>query len=170
MGILTGYRREMPRRPPLRDEDLDAVIDAVLRATQAFVGLALRSLEAARAPITLAQYRMLAALHADDNQNVRDLASALGVERSTATRMYARLVNGGLVERKEDPTDGRAVVVALTPKGRKVVAAVAEARRRNIAALLSALPATRREQLVDLLDEFAGLAEEDGLAEKDACM
>ena len=149
----------MPSRRTLRDEDLDAVIDAVLRATQAFVGLALRSLEAAGAPITLAQYRMLAALHAEDNQNVRDLASTLGVERSTATRMYTRLVNGGLVERKGDPTDGRAVVVSLTPKGRKVVAEVTRARRRNVGELLSAMPAARREQLVDLLDEFAGLTE-----------
>lgn len=154
----------MPSRRPLRDEDLDAVTDAVLRATQSFVGLALRSLEAAGAPITLAQYRMLAVLHADDNQNVRDLASTLGVERSTATRMYTRLVNGGLVERKGDPTDGRAVVVSLTPKGRKVVAAVVQARRSNVAALLSALPAARREQLIDLFDEFAELAE------KNTCM
>ena len=129
----------MPSRRPLRDEDLDAVIDAVLRATQAFVGLALRSLEQAGAPITLAQYRMLAALHADENQNVRNLASTLGVERSTATRMYTRLVNAGLVERKGDPADGRAVVVSLTQKGRKVVAAVAQARRDDIATLLSAV-------------------------------
>jgi len=146
-------------RRTLRDEDLDAVIDAVLRATQAFVGLALRSLEAVGSPITLAQYRMLAALGVEDNQNVRDLASTLGVERSTATRMYTRLVNGGLVERKGDPTDGRAVVVSLTPQGRKVVAEVTRARRRNVGALLSAMPAARREQLVDLLDEFAGLTE-----------
>jgi DNA-binding MarR family transcriptional regulator len=104
---------------------------------------------------------MLAALHADDNQNVRDLASALGVERLTATRMYTRLVNAGLVERKGDPTDGRAVVVSLTRKGQKVVAAVMQARRDNVAALLSALPATRREHLVDLLDEFAKLTERD---------
>lgn len=149
----------MPSRRTLRDEDLDAVIDAVLRATQAFVGLALRSLEAAGSPITLAQYRMLAALHAEDHQNVRDLASTLGVERSTATRMYTRLVNAGLVERKGDPTDRRAVVVSLTGGGRKVVAEVTQARRRNVGALLSAMPAARREQLVDLLDEFAGLTE-----------
>lgn len=140
------------------------MIDAVLRATQAFVGLALRSLDAAGTPITLAQYRMLAALHAEDNQNVRDLAAALGVERSTATRMYTRLVNGGLVGRKDDPTDGRAVVVSLTTNGRKVVAAVTQARRKNVAALMSSLTTTRRQQLVDLLDEFGELAD------KDTCM
>src|ERR1044072_3227901 len=57
MAILTGYRYTMPRQRALRDEDLDAVIDAVLRATQAFVGLALRSLEAAGGRVAPAQHR-----------------------------------------------------------------------------------------------------------------
>jgi DNA-binding MarR family transcriptional regulator len=154
----------LPGRRALRDEDLDAVIETVLRATQAFVGLALRSLAVAGAPITLPQYRMLAVLDAEGRQNVRDLAAGLGVERSTATRMCTRLVSAGLIDRAEDASDRRAVVISLTPTGREVVAAVTRARRDNVAALLRSLPAARREQLVDLLDEFATLAE------KDACM
>jgi DNA-binding MarR family transcriptional regulator len=154
----------LPGRRALRDEDLDAVIETVLRATQAFVGLALRSLAVAGAPITLPQYRMLAVLDAEGRQNVRDLAAGLGVERSTATRMCTRLVSAGLIDRAEDASDRRAVVISLTPTGREVVAAVTRARRDNVAALLRSLPAVRREQLVDLLDEFATLAE------KDACM
>ena len=153
----------MPAKRPLRDEDLDAVIGAVLRATQAFVGLALRSLAVAGAPITLAQYRMLAVLDDEERQNVRDLAGRLGVERSTATRMCDRLVGAGLIDRTTDPTDRRAVLIALTAQGRAVVATVTRARRDNVASLLRTLPPARREQLVDLLDEFAGLAE------KDAC-
>lgn len=149
----------MPTRRSLRDEDLDAVISAVLRATQAFVGLALRSLEVAGTSITLAQYRMLAVLWADDGQNVRDLAGRLGVDRSTATRMCNRLVSAGLIERTEDPADRRAVLISLTGEGRGVVEAVTRARRDNVGALLRALPPDRREQLVDLLDEFAELAE-----------
>ena len=136
----------------------------MLRATQAFVGLALRSLAVAGAPITLPQYRMLAVLDAEGRQNVRDLAAGLGVERSTATRMCTRLVSAGLIDRAEDASDRRAVVISLTTMGREVVAAVTRARRDNVAALLRSLPAARREQLVDLLDEFATLAE------KDACM
>jgi DNA-binding MarR family transcriptional regulator len=154
----------LPGRRALRDEDLDAVIETVLRATQAFVGLALRSLAVAGAPITLPQYRMLAVLDAEGRQNVRDLAAGLGVERSTATRMCTRLVSAGLIDRAEDASDRRAVVISLTTTGREVVAAVTRARRDNVAALLRSLPAARREQLVDLLDEFATLAE------KDACM
>jgi len=55
------------------------------------------------------------------------------------------------------------VLIALTAQGRAVVATVTRARRDNVASLLRTLPPARREQLVDLLDEFAALAE------KDAC-
>ena len=149
----------MPPRRPLRDEDLDAVIGAVLRATRAFVGLALRSLEVAGASITLPQYRMLATLSDDDGQNVRDLAARLGVDRSTATRMCNRLEAAGLITRVGHPADRRAVAISLTDEGRKVVAAVTRARRDNVAALLRSVRPDRRAQLVDLLDEFAELAD-----------
>jgi DNA-binding MarR family transcriptional regulator len=151
----------VPARRSLRDEDLDAVIGAVLRATQAFVGLALHSLAVAGTSITLAQYRMLAVLADDDGQNVRDLAARLGVDRSTATRMCNRLVHAGLIGRATDPSDRRAVVISLTGEGRKVVAAVTRARRDAVATLLRSLTPARREQLVDLLGEFAMLAEKE---------
>ena len=64
-----------------------------------------------------------------------------------------------MIERTEDPADRRAVMISLTGEGRGVVEAVTRARRDNVGALLRALPADRREQLVDLLDEFAELAE-----------
>ena len=151
----------MATRRSLRDEDLDAVIGAVLRATQAFVGLALRSLSAAGASITLPQYRMLVTLDTKGDQNVRKLAAELGVDRSTATRMCNRLVDAGLIDRTTDPSDRRAVVISLTAPGRSVATAVAEARRENVARLLQSVPPSRRVQLVDLLGEFAELAERD---------
>lgn len=151
----------MTTRRQLRDEDLDAVIDAVLRATRAFVGLALRSLSAAGRSITLPQYRTLATLDAWGDLNVRDLAARLGVDRSTATRMCNRLAAAGLIDRTADPSDRRAVVISLSGPGRDVVQAVTRARRDNVARLLGSVPPPRREQLVDLFGEFAELAERD---------
>ncbi|HVW35166.1 MAG TPA: MarR family transcriptional regulator [Acidimicrobiia bacterium] len=148
-----------PRRGPLKNEDLDAVIAAVLRATPAFVGVALRSLAAAGVDVTLAQYRMLAVLDREAGRNVRDLAARLGVERSTATRMCDRLVRAHLIERRTDPSDRRAVAISLTAEGHEVVAKVTTARRAIVAELLRPLPPDRRQQLVGLLDEFAGLVE-----------
>ncbi len=147
-----------PGQQAMSEADLDAVINAVLKATQAFVGVALRSLRATRAGITLAQYRTLAVLDAEGRQNVRDLARLLGVDRSTTTRMCSRLATAGLIERRTDPLDARAVVISLTRRGRKVVHDVTAARRNEIASLLRGVSPPRRAQLVDLLTEFADLA------------
>ena len=152
----------MATRRQLRDEDLDAVIGAVLRATQAFVGLALRSLTAAGTSITLPQYRMLVTLDAKGDQNVRDLAARLGVDRlhrhphvqptgqcraDRPERRPVRPAGGGHLAHRTGPGRG----------GKRVT----RARRENVARLLRSLPPPRREQLVDLLDEFAELAERD---------
>ena len=45
----------------------------------------------------------------------------LGREISTLTRQLDGLVKDGLVQRRTCPDDGRAVVIALTGKGRQLV-------------------------------------------------
>jgi DNA-binding MarR family transcriptional regulator len=49
-----------------------------------------------------------------------DLADAIGTGRSNVSRVVSRLEQAGLVRRVADPTDDRAVVVALTANGRTV--------------------------------------------------
>ena len=49
------------------------------------------------------------------------LADLLGREISTLTRQLDGLVKDGLVQRRTCPDDGRAVVIALTGKGRQLV-------------------------------------------------
>jgi DNA-binding MarR family transcriptional regulator len=56
----------------------------------------------------------------------RDLAARTGLDPSTVSRAVAGLVSQGLVERRADPADGRASVLAVTPAG---VTAVADAHR-----------------------------------------
>ena len=53
-----------------------------------------------------------------DTCRVRDVASALHVDGSTATRIIDRLADQELVVRTQDPTDGRGVLLSPTPSGR----------------------------------------------------
>ena len=46
-----------------------------------------------------------------------DLATAVGIEGPTLTRHLDALERQGLVRRRQDPADRRAVVVELTPEG-----------------------------------------------------
>src|SRR4051812_26042128 len=50
---------------------------------------------------------------------VNRLAQTLGLDGSTVTRQVAALADRGFVNRRPDPDDGRAIVVSLSPAGRR---------------------------------------------------
>lgn len=54
--------------------------------------------------------------------HAKDLAARTGLDPSTVSRAVAGLVGHGLVERRADPDDKRATVLALTPAGRSALA------------------------------------------------
>lgn len=91
-----------------------------------------------------------------------ELAEALHVDPSTATRAVQRLVNDGLAERRPCGNDGRVVLVAASAAGRKQHRAISKRRILALSRLLGAFDAAERRQLAHLLDRF--VAELDALA------
>ena len=112
-----------------RSVDRDDLVDAVLGASRALVAVAARSLGDLAEDVTLPQYRALVELAARGPQRLADLAAALGVDRSTATRMCDRLVRKQLVTRRRISADRRGVRISLTPAGRALVEEVTRRRR-----------------------------------------
>ena len=89
--------------------------------------------------MTMPQVKTLFLL-AEGPTRMRGIAERLGVEMPSATTMIDRLVAKGLVERRPDPTDRRAVVCSVTPAGREAVErfwALRAARVEHLAAALS---------------------------------
>ena len=136
------------------------LVDAVLSARRALVAVAARSLAACEAEITLPQYRALVVLSARGPRRVADLAEALGVTPSTATRMCDRLVAKQLLRRTRSPQDRRSVRVAITAEGRRMVDQVSAARRRELQRVLAQLPPEGRPALVEALRAFSRAAGE----------
>jgi DNA-binding MarR family transcriptional regulator len=54
--------------------------------------------------------------------HAKELAARSGLDPSTVSRAVAAMVAQGLVERRADPHDGRATVLALTPDGEALLA------------------------------------------------
>src|SRR3954453_6828844 len=50
-----------------------------------------------------------------------ELARMERIQRPTATRIVARLQEAGLVDRVDDPADGRSFTVTVTPKGHELM-------------------------------------------------
>jgi DNA-binding MarR family transcriptional regulator len=142
------------------DDDFAAATEALLLASRALVGVAARSFASVN-EVTLPQYRALVVLIRPTDVTVGDLAVALDIHPSTATRLCDRLERKGLVRRRPGvSSDRRLTPVALTPKGRRLVGRVTEHRRRDLAAIASSMPQEDLEHVIRGLTAFAIVAGE----------
>lgn len=134
--------------------------EAVLTASRALVAVAARSLATVDARVTVPQFRALVVLSSRGPQRVGDLAEALAIHPSTATRLCDRLVAKQMVRRSPDPDNRRETMISLTPKGRDLVDAVTSIRRREIAGIVDRIPPSERAPMVRALAAFAAAAGE----------
>jgi DNA-binding MarR family transcriptional regulator len=77
------------------------------------------------------------------------LATIERIQRPTATRVIARLEESGLVERADDPGDGRSRVITVTPQGAARLRAIRTRRTAYLARRLKGLSAEERRTLED---------------------
>jgi DNA-binding MarR family transcriptional regulator len=77
--------------------------------------------ELVRAHLTIAMWRVLAALSNNGEQRQIDLAGMTSIDASTLSRLVTRLVKMELATRSRSKTSNREVVVELSPKGRALV-------------------------------------------------
>ncbi len=101
------------------------------------------------------QFSVLARLE-EGPRTPSDLAEIERVSAPSMSRTVSGLVDAGLVDRADDPTDGRQVILSLTSKGRGTIR---DTRRRRDQWL-----ALRLERLTD--DERLVLAEATALLER----
>jgi len=71
--------------------------------------------------LTLTDWRILTALSQADNQRLLELAEIVVTDVSTLSRQVAALQRAGLILRKRDRRDGRAVSLLLSAKARNLV-------------------------------------------------
>ena len=101
-----------------------------------------------------AGYMLMAHLVINGPQRTSALADAVHSDPSTVSRQVAQLVRAGLVERRADPLDGRACLLAATGDGRQLFDDMRAQRNQHIDQMLGGWPLERRQQLVELFDEL----------------
>lgn len=122
----------------------------------------LRQHVAAHAPegVQWATFTLLFHLVSGGPQRSRALADAVSVDPSTVSRQVDQLVRLGLVERRADPEDGRAALLAATESGMAVHADLREQRDRFLDAVLADWDDADLDALVRLMtrlnDDLAG--------------
>jgi len=87
--------------------------------------------------------------------HLKDLAVRCALDPSTVSRAVAALVRSGLVARTADPVDGRASVLAVTPRGRLTLDDFTRQADERLAAALHAWSPEDIAVLAALLQRFA---------------
>lgn len=112
--------------------------------------------------LTATQIAALAMLDRHGPQTPSELAARERIQRPTATRLIARLEQGGLVTRTRDPQDGRVSVIALTDEGRALVAEQRSRKTAFLARRLQELEPGDRELLERAALLLEQMLDEDG--------
>ena len=107
-----------------------------------------------KAAVESAAYALLAQLILDGPRRTTALAEAMHSDPSTVSRQTATLVRLGLIERRPDPMDGRACLLAATTKGEEVFAEQRKRKREHLAVMLANWPAADLQRFTALLDRF----------------
>ena len=129
--------------------------DAVLGASRVLVAVAARSLAEHEDEVSISQYRALVLLASRGPQRPVDLAEALAIDPSTATRLCDRLVRKRLITRRRQGADRREVRLDLTARGRQLVDRVTTRRRLEIEGVLEKIPVGERNALAHAFALFA---------------
>jgi DNA-binding MarR family transcriptional regulator len=105
---------------------------------------------------------VLATLRDIGPRRITELAESEGIAQPTVTTLVGRLERDGLVERRPDPADARAVLVQLSGAGLERLDAMRAAREVVLERRLSALTEHEREVLANALPVLEKIVMEEG--------
>jgi DNA-binding MarR family transcriptional regulator len=111
--------------------------------------------------LTHSQISALQSLDLGGALTPRELAEAERVQPPTLTRIVSRLEELGLVARTPHPSDGRQVILALSPAGRELLEGYRRSRDEWLAQRLSELGPEERETIARAAEILARIARKD---------
>ncbi|MBI4495277.1 MAG: MarR family transcriptional regulator [Chloroflexi bacterium] len=108
--------------------------------------------------LTMAQLKALMALSKGDGETVGSMADALEIGLSASSQLTERLVQHGLVERRDDPSDRRRALVHLSPAGEQLVTRLRQGNEERLRDWLARLEEADLQALVQGLRALAAVA------------
>jgi DNA-binding MarR family transcriptional regulator len=149
--IIAGWAEELPDL----DTDAIALIGRLMRASR------LLQLEVERSlgnfGLTINEFNTLNALRRagpPHRLSPKQVGVSLLFSSGGLTKLLERLESRGLIAREPDPTDGRGVLVSLTPKGKELQEHAMSAHQINEEELLTPLTSQQRERLNAILRDL----------------
>jgi len=126
------------------DELLDALVQVAFHVTGVLSRIG------AENDLSLTQLRVFGILR-DRRPRVTELATHLGLDKSTISGLIDRAEKRGFLARARSADDRRAVEVFLTPAGRELTTRIYTEVRRELDPMMNVLSADQRARLHELL-------------------
>ena len=105
--------------------------------------------------LTFTQLRLLQLFSLTDDHSVSDVATFLDVSNAAASRAVDWLVRHRYVRRTQRPSDRRAVKLALTPTGRRMLEAFEEEFLQIVTGMIGDVSAEDLTRTVEILDRLS---------------
>lgn len=118
------------------------------------MAISAQSIGAVEDIVDLIQLRALVIVSSRGTVSLTELADAARLHLSRASRMCNRMVSAGLLDRAEDPSNRRQLMLTVTDQGQEIVRKVMDQRRAALEPMVTAMPPPRRTLLVALLNEL----------------
>ncbi len=104
--------------------------------------------------IQMPEWRIMMALYAYDDLVFNEVVDRTSMDKARVSRAQRRLVDLGLINSVNDPTDGRKVILSLTRKGEKMCGDILPQAAQREAWYLAALDDQEHHQLDVILDKL----------------
>jgi DNA-binding MarR family transcriptional regulator len=108
--------------------------------------------------LSMPQFSILMQLHHKGACGMSQISEGYAITPAATSQLVDKLVQGGLIQRVEDPNDRRAKLLSLTDKGRDLVLRGIEERYRWVDELSENLTAAERTQISEALDIMTRVA------------
>lgn len=112
------------------------------------------AIDFAEMPITMGQAKILYVVLAAGELRMSEVAASLGVGSSAASESVDRLVDLGLLRRRDEPGDRRQVVVAATPTGEALLERFRELNAHQLREMLGRLDADELDVIARSIEIF----------------
>jgi DNA-binding MarR family transcriptional regulator len=133
-------------------DQADALRQVMQRLFRQFGALAVDSTPCGK-PLSMAHAHALMVLLGKGELQQQELGTGLCIDKSNVARLCAKMVEAGhAVQRHGD--DGRSRIISLTAHGKRLAREVDAASHARFGAWLAAVPAGRRSQLIDGLNQL----------------
>lgn len=134
------------------DDDLSMALQRRMVAFVRTFGLHRPDETPCGAPVPVSEAHALAVLAEQGPLSQRHLSEALGLTKSTVSRLVDQLEQRGWARRSPGDSDARQRLVGLTSEGAKAAAAIAARRAERMAELLHRIPEADRAMVLAALD------------------